>query len=143
VSTLWNFLVRAAGTAVALWVVTGLLGGVRVLTPTTPIVGDGSADRVIVFLGCGAVILLLNMTVRPVLHIIGLPVTILTLGLFALVINALVFLAAAALSDAVGLGLQVDTFGAAFWAAIIMAVVNWVNGQNVCSGSALHSRSPH
>lgn len=127
-STLWNFLVRAAGTAVALWVVTGLLSGVRVLTPTSPIVGDGSADRLLVFLGCGAVILLLNMTVRPVLHLIGLPVTVLTLGLFALVINAVVFLVAAALSDAIGLGLQVDTFGAAFWAAIIMAVVNWVIG---------------
>ena len=92
------------------------------------LIGDGSNDRLWVFLGSAAVILLLNMTVRPVLHILGLPLSILTLGLFALVINALVFLLAGTLSQAIGLGLMVDSFMAAFWGAIIMAVVNWILG---------------
>jgi putative membrane protein len=128
IGTLWNLLVRAAGTAVALWVVVNVVGGVDVLTPSSPLVGDGSNDRVIVYLLSGLVILLLNMTVRPVLHLIGLPVSILTLGLFALVINAVVFILAATVTEALGMGLVVHTFGAAFWGAILMALVNWVLG---------------
>lgn len=127
-STLWNLLVRAAGTAVALWVVVNLVGGVDVVTPASPLVGDGSHDRLLVYLLSGAVILLLNMTVRPVLQLIGLPVSILTLGLFALVINGVVFVLAATVTESLGMGLTVATFGAAFWGAIIMAVVNWFLG---------------
>ena len=127
-SFIWNFLVRAAATAAALWVVVYFVSGVTVSAPVEPLIGDGSNDRLWVFLGSAAVILLLNMTVRPVLHILGLPLSILTLGLFALVINAPVFLLAGTLSQAIGLGLMVDSFMAAFWGAIIMAVVNWILG---------------
>ncbi|MDN5582055.1 MAG: phage holin family protein [Corynebacterium sp.] len=125
---IWNFLVRAVGTALGLWVVTYFVTGVTVTAPSQPLVGDGSNDRLWVFLGCAAVILLLNMTVRPVLRLLGLPLTILTLGLFALVINAGVFLLAEILAQAVGLGLNIDSFSAAFWGAIIMALVSWVLG---------------
>lgn len=125
---IWNFLVRAAGTAVGLWVVTYFVTGVSVSAPAQPLVGDGANDRLWVFLGCAAVILLLNMTVRPVLRLLGLPLTILTLGLFALVINAGVFLLAETVAQAVGLGLHITTFGAAFWGAIIMALVSWILG---------------
>ncbi|HIW91140.1 MAG TPA: phage holin family protein [Candidatus Corynebacterium avicola] len=127
-SFIWNFLVRAAATAAALWVVVYFVSGVTVIEPSQPLVGDGSNDRLWLFLGSAAVILLLNMTVRPVLHILGLPLTILTLGIFALVINAFVFLFAGTLSQAMGLGLVVDSFMAAFWGAIIMTVVNWILG---------------
>ncbi|WP_145941673.1 MULTISPECIES: phage holin family protein [Corynebacterium] len=125
---IWNFLVRAVGTAVGLWVVTYFISGVTVTAPAEPLVGNGENDRLWVFLGCAAVILLLNMTVRPVLRLLGLPLTILTLGLFALVINAGVFLLAGVLAQAVGLGLDIATFGAAFWGAIIMALVSWILG---------------
>ncbi|WP_297008319.1 phage holin family protein [uncultured Corynebacterium sp.] len=128
IGTLWNLLVRAAGTAVALWVVVNVVGGVGVVTPASPLIGDGSNDRVIVYLLSGLVIVLLNMTVRPVLHLIGLPVSILTLGLFALVINAVVFLLAATVTESLGMGLTVQTFAAAFWGAILMAVMNWFIG---------------
>lgn len=125
---LWNFLVRAVGTAVGLWVVTYFVTGVTVTAPAEPLVGDGQNDRLWVFLACAAVILLLNMTVRPVLRLLGLPLTILTLGLFALVINAAVFLLAETVAQAVGLGLHIASFGAAFWGAIIMALVSWILG---------------
>ncbi len=128
VSFLWNFLVRAAGNAVALWIVVALVDGVDVVAPATPLFGDGSHDRLLVYLFSGLVILLLNMTVRPVLQLIGLPLSILTLGLFALVINGVVFGLAAVVTETVGTGLTVSTFGAAFWGALIMAVVNWVIG---------------
>lgn len=127
-SLIWNFLVRAVGTAVGLWVVTYFISGVTVTAPAQPLVGNGENDRLWVFLGCAAVILLLNMTVRPVLRLLGLPLTILTLGLFALVINAGVFLLAEIVAQALGLGLHVASFGAAFWGAIIMALVSWILG---------------
>lgn len=127
-SGLWNLFIRAAGTAVALWVVTLLIDGVGIATPSTILVGDGQYDRLLVFLGVAAVIVLLNMLVRPVLQLIGFPITLLTLGLFALVINAAVFLLAEWISQALGMGLSIDTFWDAFWGAIIMAIVNWLLG---------------
>lgn len=127
-SGLWNLFIRAVGTAVALWVVTLFIDGVNIATPQTVLAGDGSYDRVLVFLGVAAVIVLLNMLVRPVLQVIGLPITLLTLGLFALVINAAVFLLAEWVSQALGMGLTIDTFWNAFWGAIIMAIVNWMLG---------------
>lgn len=125
---LWNLLVRSVGTAIALWVVTLFLDGVTIATPDVVLAGDGSYDRQLVFLAVAAVIVLLNMLVRPVLSLIGLPITIITLGLFALVINAVIFLLAEWISQQLGLGLAIETFLDAFWGAVIMALVNWVLG---------------
>jgi putative membrane protein len=65
------------------------------------------------------VISLLNMLVRPVLLVLTLPVTLLTVGLFLFVLNGLMFWAAAHLLS----GLQVDGFWAAVWAAILYSVL--------------------
>lgn len=68
------------------------------------------------------VIGLLNVFVRPVLVVLTLPVTILTLGLFLFVINALVFWAASGVLD----GFQVRGFGAALLGSLIYAVLGIV-----------------
>lgn len=75
------------------------------------------------------VIGLLNVVMRPVLVLLTLPVTILTLGLFLFVINALVFWAAASLLD----GFQVR----GFWAAMIGSLIYTLLG--VVIESALES----
>ena len=67
VGALWNFLVRSAGTAVALWVVTEVVAGVSVY-------GSHPEQRWVSFLGSAAVIVVLNMTVRPALRLLGLQV---------------------------------------------------------------------
>lgn len=64
---------------------------------------------------------LLNAVVRPLLILLTLPVTILTLGLFVLVINAGLFLLASAIVP----GFEVAGFGAAFIGAILLAIVGW------------------
>lgn len=51
---------------------------------------------------------------------------LLTLGLFALVVNALLFLLTDRIARALDLPFQVDGFWAAFWGAIVMAVVTWL-----------------
>lgn len=69
------------------------------------------------------VIGLLNAVVRPVLVVLTLPVTVLTLGLFLFIINALVFWMAAAL---LGDSLQVRGFGAALIGSLIYTVLGMV-----------------
>lgn len=66
-----------------------------------------------------AVLGLLNMVVRPILMLLTLPVTVVTLGLFLFVINALMFWAAAGL---VG-GLEVRGFGAALIGSLIYSLL--------------------
>lgn len=65
---------------------------------------------------------LINAIIRPLLVVLTLPVNILTLGLFTLVINALMFW----LASSVVKGFYVSGFMAAFWGALIMWLVGWV-----------------
>ncbi len=65
---------------------------------------------------------LVNAVIKPILIILTLPVTILTLGLFLLVINALLFWAVASLLP----GFNVGGFGAAFLGALLYSVITWL-----------------
>ena len=73
-------------------------------------------------LWAAAVIGIVNATIRPVLLFLTLPVRFLTLGLFTLVINALLLWAVSTLP----LGFEVRGFGAAFWGAIVLSVISAV-----------------
>jgi putative membrane protein len=65
---------------------------------------------------------LVNTLIRPILILLTLPVTFLTLGLFIFVINGLMFWAVADLVK----GFQVDSFGSAILGALIYSVLSWV-----------------
>ncbi|MBC7394525.1 MAG: phage holin family protein [Variovorax sp.] len=95
--------------AIALLAVAYLFNGVQVTS-------FGSA------LIAAAVIGLLNMFVRPVLVVLTLPVTIVTLGLFLFVINALMFWAASGLLG----GFHVNGFGAALLGSLIYSLLGLV-----------------
>lgn len=64
----------------------------------------------------------LNLLIRPILFILTLPITILTLGLFSLIINALLVMLAALLVP----GFSVAGFWAALLFALALSVINWV-----------------
>lgn len=68
------------------------------------------------------VLALLNTFVKPVLTILTIPLTVVTLGLFLLVINVIIIYIADALID----GFRVDGFLSAFWFSIVLAVANWL-----------------
>ncbi len=68
---------------------------------------------------------LVNTFVRPVLRILTFPITMMTLGLFLIVINALMLLLTDAISDQLNLGLIVGDFLAALLGAIVIAVVGF------------------
>lgn len=65
---------------------------------------------------------ILNFLVRPILVFLTIPITILTLGLFLLVINAAMLKIAAGFIR----GFRIDGFLPAIWASIIISLVNWV-----------------
>ncbi len=65
---------------------------------------------------------ILNVTLKPILVLFTLPLTLLSFGFFLLVVNALVFQFAAGLLP----GLHVSSFGAAFQAALVVTLVSWV-----------------
>ena len=69
---------------------------------------------------------LLNTYVRPILRILTLPISVITMGIFLLVINAAMLLLTSAISDQLSLGFNVADFGAAFLGAIVVAIVGWI-----------------
>jgi putative membrane protein len=66
---------------------------------------------------------LVNSYIRPVLRILTFPISIVTLGLFLLVINALMLMLTGAISDQLRLGLRVDDFWAALLGSIVISIV--------------------
>jgi len=104
-----RLLVKWLLSALALLAVAYLYSGVQVSTYTSALLA-------------AAVIGLLNMFVRPVLVVLTLPVTIVTLGLFLFVINALLFWAASGLLP----GLHVNSFFAALVGSLIYSLLGLV-----------------
>ena len=66
---------------------------------------------------------LVNTFLRPVLRIVTLPITIMTVGIFLLVLNALLLLLTDVISDELGLGLTVGDFFAALLGSIVISIV--------------------
>lgn len=69
---------------------------------------------------------LLNTYLRPILRILTFPITIVTMGIFLLVINAAMLLLTSAISDGLKLGFHVADFWSAFLGAIVVAIVGWI-----------------
>lgn len=104
-----GFLLRVVLNAAAIWTAAALVPGVELR-------GVAAA------FGAGLVLGLVNAVVRPVLVVLTLPLTLVTLGLFLLVLNALCLWLTAALVP----GLAVGGFGSAFLAALVVSAVSWV-----------------
>ncbi|MBA2628155.1 MAG: phage holin family protein [Gemmatimonadales bacterium] len=105
---LLRFLVSTLALAIAVWIVPGLhyrgtLAG---------------------FLPVAAVFGLVNGLLRPILMILTCPLVLVTLGLFTLVINALLLMATGALSARLGLGLVVHSFHAAFLGGMVVGLAS-------------------
>ena len=93
------------------------------LVPGIEIGGGGSTWASLALIAL--IIALLNMTIKPILQVIGLPITIISLGVFYLVINTLLLYLAAALGGALfGIGFVIDSFGSGFVAAIVISLVS-------------------
>ena len=67
---------------------------------------------------------LVNSTLRPILTVLTCPLVLVTLGLFTLVINAVLLMITAWLSSQFDLGFRVDGFWPAFWAGLLIGLVS-------------------
>lgn len=90
---------------------------------TTQIISGISLNPVWVALIVGACITLFNMFLRPIINILTLPINVVTLGLFSLVVNGLLFWY---LGSGIIRGFSVTHFNAAFIGALIVSILNWI-----------------
>ena len=104
------FLIRLLVNAAALWVATRFVPGVSF---------DGGA---LPMLGVALVFGVVNATLRPLAKILTFPLIIVTLGIFALVINGLMLWLTSSMSSALGLGFHVSGFWAAFWGGVVVSI---------------------
>jgi putative membrane protein len=106
------FLVRLLVNAAALWVATRLVPGVTYSGELLPL------------LGVALVFGIVNAFIRPIAKLLALPFIILTLGIFALVVNGLMLWLTSSLSESLGLAFHVSGFWAAFFGSLVVSIVS-------------------
>ncbi|MDR0514889.1 MAG: phage holin family protein [Coriobacteriaceae bacterium] len=116
------------------WLATGVAVAAAVwLVPGIDIIGGNESWGAIALFAL--VLSLVNMAVRPVLQALSLPITVLTLGLFYLVVNTFMLYVATWLANGIfQVGFDIASFGSAFVASIVISivagVVNAITGAN-------------
>jgi putative membrane protein len=78
------------------------------------------------FIWLALIFSVINVTIKPVLKIIGCPILILTLGLGTLLINTLLFYITAWVGQALQVGFTVTSFWGAFFGSLIVSVISMV-----------------
>lgn len=109
-------IVKILVTGLALWVAALLVPGVEVT-------GSELTDQILTVLGVALIFGVVNAVLGSILKTLALPFTILTLGLFALVVNALLFWITAAIAGALNLPFEVEGFLAALLGALVVSIV--------------------
>jgi putative membrane protein len=117
------FFLRLLVNAAALWVAVRVVPGVTFRGEALP------------FFGVAVLFGVVNATIRPVAKLLALPLILLTLGIFALVVNGLMLWLTSSLSAVLGLGFHVRDFSAAFWGALVVSVVSTVLSMAVADAS--------
>ena len=112
-------MIKVVITAIALWVATVLVDGLEVTA-------DSTAKRVGTLLAVAVIVGVINAFLKPIIKMLGCAFYVLTLGLFALLVNALLLLLAAWIAGRLDLPFDITGFWAAFWGAIIIGVVSWL-----------------
>jgi putative membrane protein len=78
------------------------------------------------YVAVAAVLGLVNALIRPIVRLFSLPITVATLGLFSLVINALMLVIAAALTDVLSIDNFWEAIVGAFVISIVSTLLNWL-----------------
>lgn len=104
-----GFFLRWSINLFALVIAGSLINGIRIESIGMSIIAAGILGVV-------------NAVLRPVALILTLPINLLTLGLFTLVVNAMMLQLVAAVVP----GFHIDGFGAAFWGALVISLVSWL-----------------
>lgn len=111
-----SFLLRTAFTGVAIWIAALLVPGVELTDAEL-------SDQVVTILLVALIFGVVNALLGPVVKLLALPVVLLTLGLFSLVINALLLWVTSWLAGQLGLAFSVEGFWAALLGALVVSLV--------------------
>jgi len=112
-----SFLIKVAVNAVAIWLATLVVPGIGISAAG----GDtGTVENVLTFLAIGLIFGLVNAVIKPVVRLLSLPFYILTLGLFAFLVNAFMLQITEWISEVTPLTFYIDEF---FWDAVLAAIV--------------------
>ena len=113
-------LLRVIVTGIALWVATALVPGVEA--------GGEGTDQVITLALVAVIFGVVNAVIGPIIRVLALPLYVLTLGLIALLVNALLFWLTSVFAGALNLDFTVDGFVPAVLGALVVAIVSWAVG---------------
>ncbi|EGX60709.1 putative membrane protein [Streptomyces zinciresistens K42] len=113
-----NFLVKTIANAGALAVAVWLIDKIT-------LTGDSTGKEIATLLLVALLFGLVNVLVKPVVKLLSLPLLILTLGLFTLIVNALMLLLTSWLADKLDLSFQVEGFWTAVLGGLIISIVSW------------------
>ena len=123
-----KWLVTAVAAAVAIWLVPGIYV-------------DGSMSSWIAIILFALILALINMIVKPVLQVFSIPITVLTLGVFYLIVNTFCLYIAVWIANGLfGVGIMIDNFWSAFFGAIIISIVSTILGAFVDNDNASNRR---
>lgn len=119
------FLVRWLINAIALLAAAFVVPGIRLTaSATSPGLNEWMTLAVVAL-----IFGLINAIIRPIVFFLTLPLTLLTLGLFTFVINALMLMLTSRIAQALALGFRVDGFVAALLGALVISVVGFLLGR--------------
>ncbi|MFI6207237.1 phage holin family protein [Streptomyces sp. NPDC051041] len=113
-----NFVVKTIANAGALAVAVWLLDKIT-------LTGDGTGRKAGTLILVALLFGLVNFLVKPVVRLLSLPLLVLTLGLFTLVVNALMLLLTSWLADKLDLSFHVEGFWTAVVGGLIISIVSW------------------
>jgi putative membrane protein len=113
-----NFVVKTIANAGALAVAVWLLDKIT-------LTGDGTGKKIGTLIVVALIFGLVNFLVKPLVKLLSLPLLILTLGLFTLIVNALMLLLTSWMADQLDLSFHVEGFWTAVLGGLIISVVSW------------------
>lgn len=112
-------LVRFLANAAAIAVATFLIPGISVT-------GETWVDQTLAVLAVSIIFGVVNSIIKPLFAFVTAPLILMTLGLFLLIINALLLLLVSWAAGLLGLGWHVDGLWSAFWGGLIVSIVSFV-----------------
>ena len=119
-----KMLLAVVANALALWVASALISGIEF--------GGEGTQRLVTILLVAVIFGVLNAVVKPILQVLSLPFIVLTLGLFLIVVNAIMLALTSWLSGVLGLDFHVQSF---FWDAVLGALI--ISAVGVVTGMML------
>lgn len=129
-----SYLIRLVISALSLWLTTLIISGVE-------LTADSAWKKVLTLLVVAVIFGIVNAILRPIIKTIGCAAYALTLGLIAIVVNALLLLLTSWIAGQLDVPFHVDNFWpSAVLGALVIGIISWLLGLIVRDGKRGHSK---